>query len=517
MTMLVTASISLHYLHMLQLSSYQWVFYKRWMRESGVKTWIRSAMPLTAAIAVSLIAHFNVLHVNIAMPVISFLFLLAILSCYSQKQQKKPLRFTARALRIQLLWIFLVGAIVVALLILLPSIVEHLQPAFAAIIIMLSIIGIQISNILLKPVQAMINNGYIRDAKKILAERNDMTLIAITGSYGKTSLKHMLHAFLSIEYNTLMTPGSYNTPMGVVRTIREELNPTHEYFVVEMGARRMGDIQELCDIVHPHHGVLTAIGPAHLETMGSIENTAKTKFELPRSLAAGSFSFLNADDDNIKQQNLAGLTPIWYGFDECADYRISDFTSSKDGSTFIVNAPNGESQQVSTPLIGRHNVSNIVGAMAVAHKFGVSLGSMARATLSLKQVAHRLELKKQADVTIIDDAFNSNPVGAAAALETLSMMEGCKILITPGMIELGDEQDERNKTLGKQAAAVCDYVILVGEKQTEAVYAGLAEAEYDMNNVWVVNNVYAAFEKMRAISAKEEKIVLLENDLPDNY
>ena len=135
----------------------------------------------------------------------------------------------------------------------------------------------------------------------------------------------------------------------------------------------------------------------------------------------------------------------------------------------------------------------------------------------LASVPHRLELSKRVGMTLIDDSYNSNPSGTKAALETLSFFEGEKILVTPGMVELGDKQEEYNCEFGRNAAAVRDYVALVGERQTKSIYKGLIEAGFDESHIFVSPALGDALAKVGAIRTDKKKIVLLENDLPDNY
>lgn len=158
-----------------------------------------------------------------------------------------------------------------------------------------------VANVINHPMEAGINQHYINDAVKA-EKRPGLTVISVTGSYSKTSVKFYLQTLLQEKYNVLVTPESFNTPMGVVRTIRGSLKPTTEIFVCEMGARHVGDIKEICDMVHPNHGVITSIGPQHLETFFNMENIQKTKFELADALPEGGMLFLNGDNDYIQQQ-----------------------------------------------------------------------------------------------------------------------------------------------------------------------------------------------------------------------
>lgn len=166
----------------------------------------------------------------------------------------------------------------------------------------------------------------------------DLKVIGITGSYGKTSVKYYLSTVLKAKYNVLMTPESYNTPMGVVKTIREQLRPTHEIFVCEMGARHVGDIKEICDIVFPEYGIITSIGEQHLETFKSIENIIKTKFELYDAVADKDKMFLNGDNENITKTLIGKGDKIshTYGLNEQNETYAYDIKVTNKGTVFSV-------------------------------------------------------------------------------------------------------------------------------------------------------------------------------------
>jgi UDP-N-acetylmuramoyl-tripeptide--D-alanyl-D-alanine ligase len=506
------------FLHMFQLSGYRAGPYHRWMKEQR--------KPLCSILLLLVAAAAFGFWPGTGRFIACALFLLAALLTIQRRRVKKKLVMTARA------WRIYITAFKIALFWCLATVVINylrfrmpetiLFPQWLEILLLS--VGLAAApwmliaaNWFLTPIQKAINNYYIRDAQKILASRSDLIVVGITGSFGKTSAKNMLHSFLSTTYNTLMTPASYNTPMGIVRTVREQLKPLHDVFIAEMGARRKGDIAELCAVANPKHGLVTAVGPAHLETFGSIATVGHTKFELLRSIPSGGFTFCNWNDANVrKQTEIDGLNPIRCAVEYEGDYVSSDVQTGLDGSSFVFSTPEGESQRIRSPLIGIHNVNNMTCAMAVAHKMGVPLDRLAHAALTLKPVPHRMELRKQGTMTVIDDAFNSNPSGAKAALDTLSMIDGYKILVTPGMVELGDEQDEHNRTFGRQAAAVCDAVILVGEKQTVPIGEGLREKGYA--NIHIVPDIYTAFQVLEKLdSGGKPKVTLLENDLPDNY
>lgn len=499
--------IILHHMHMFQLNSYKPKVHRRWLKEHsrdlfGVAIWFLVSVPLLAFLGTYGLIGATVIYCFIA---------------YFMRPQKakKPLVYTKRVNRM-LITTTLLGfsVLVVAILfwnLLLTAILFPLLGVLAPWVVLFA-------NTINQPIEKSINQNFINEAEKMIASMPNLTVIGVTGSYGKTSVKFYLQKLLSAKYNVLVTPENYNTTLGVVRTIRENLRATHEIFVCEMGAKNIGDIKEICDLVHPTHGVITSIGPQHLESFLTIDNVIKTKYELADALPANGLLFLNYDNEYIANHSISkNIVP--YGIDDAqSQYRPYDIKVSSKGSTFKLSDEDGIERIFSTKLIGKHNVTNIAAAIAVAHKLGVSMEDCVTQVKRLDGVPHRLQLIKGNQALIIDDAYNSNPSGAKAALDTLSQFEGCKIVVTPGMIELGSKQFECNKIFGMQIAAVADYAVLVGAKQTEPILAGLKEAGYPAERTVVAQNLTDALTEVEKIPANGmQKVVLLENDLPDNY
>jgi len=374
------------------------------------------------------------------------------------------------------------------------------------------------ANIINAPVEKGINRHYINEARNILKSASGLTIIGVTGSYGKTSMKFFLQKLLSEKYNVLVTPGNYNTPLGITITVRNYLKPLHEIFICEMGARRVGEIKEICDIVHPHHGIITSVGPQHLETFFSIENIQKTKFELADALGGEGMLFLNGDNEYINEKAVEYPGKIFYRSQtDGAGYRAGDISVSQFGTEFTVTAPDGESERFQMRLIGAHNVINVTGAIAVANSLGMSLKELKVPVRRLQAVEHRMEMREHGLVTIIDDAYNSNPVGSKAAVETLAMFEGIRILITPGMVELGEKEEEYNRRFGNYAAKCCDHILLVGRKRAVPIREGVLEEGFAKDRCLVFDKLEEAMAHAYAIKGTGHKYILLENDLPDNY
>ena len=381
-----------------------------------------------------------------------------------------------------------------------------------------SFLLLMLSNIVLKPVEKRINNWYINDAKRILSEHKDLIIVGITGSYGKTSTKHFLEKILSEKYNVLMTPGSFNTTMGVVRTIREYLKPTHQVFICEMGAKQINDIKEICDIVHPTIGILSSVAEQHLDTFKTIENVRKTKFELIDSLPSDGLAILNGDYEIIKNTPKTKLTEYFSTDNDTNDYSAKNIKFSPQGTDFELYHFGEKIADLSTPLLGIYNISNIISAVVCALRLGLTVQQIKFGVHKLQAVEHRMEIKAGPNgVVIIDDAFNSNPKGAKMALEILSQFTDCKrIVITPGIIELADRQDFYNSELGKQIAQSADLAILVGKEQTKAIYSGLKAANYPEDKIYVATGLQdaATFAYSQAVSGD---VLLFENDLPDYH
>lgn len=378
---------------------------------------------------------------------------------------------------------------------------------------------IMLSNVLNSPIEKHINQRFINEAKHIINSMDNLTVIGITGSYGKTSMKNMVAALLSEDFYTLMTPGNYNTTLGVVITVREKLSPLHQVFVCEMGAKGVGEIKEICDIVKPDIGILTAIGPMHLESFGSMANIEKGKFELIDALPEGGSAVLNFDNEIIKNHKVTGRKLISYAADCEADFHPINIVSTSKGSEFDMKFPDSDKLfHFTIGLLGRHNVLNMAGAAAAAYIMGVKPEKIAALASGIKPVEHRLELKEAPFGLMIDDAYNSNPRGANEALAVLAGFENmARVLVTPGMVELGAQDSRIHYEYGKAAAQSADYIVLVGRQKTADIKKGALEAGFPSENLRSVNNIDEAFAFLNSLNVKLPKIALFENDLPDNY
>ncbi len=442
-------------------------------------------------------------------------------SC-SEKKAKKALNFTARIKRLYGVS-FLV---LLALIILLASgsaVQEFgagewiraglffLFPAFLPL-------WIALCGLIAWPIEKAISEMYFRDAQRILQRRKDLIRIGITGSWGKTSVKFILGTMLEEKYHTLVTPASFNTPMGVTKIIRGRLEPAHRVFVAEMGARHVGDIREMCRLVHPTIGMITSVGPQHLDTFKTQERITKTKYELIDALPEDGMAFF-ADDGGIVRgmysrttmdKTITGLDP------EKDDVWAEEISVGEDGSSFILCTKELR-LPCRTALLGELNIRNILLCAGVCLRLGMTGEQIVRGIQKIQPVEHRLQLiSNPGGLTVIDDAFNSNIRGAKQAFQVLKEMHGTRFLITPGMVELGDQEEEMNREFGQAAADCCDIAILVGKKRSTAIAKGLKEKGFPEENLLVAGSLDEATEMMRQ-RVRPGDTVLFENDLPDNY
>ena len=502
------AALSARYFtHMFQLNSYTEKVQLGWMKKNFAYSIPTVLFPVCAIV----FAFISAREYAYAYGLLG-LFAILLSLFYFPKKAKKPLVYTARVKRLLATYSVLTIA-VIALGILLGESGEFILIGLAAALTPFTLL---LANRINAPMEKAIRNHYIRDAKKILKSHSRLKIIGITGSYGKTSVKYFLTSLLSVKYNVLMTPESYNTPMGVVKTVRSSLRATHDIFVCEMGAKYVGDIKELCDIVNPESGMVTSIGEQHLESFGSIQNIINTKYEMADGISAEGKLFINISSETI-YENRPKREYITYGLLPEADYYATDISVSNTGTSFTL--VHGEERvQFKTKLIGAANVTNIVGAVAVAHEYGVNIADMKNAVMTLKGAPHRMELLDRGSMIIVDDAFNSNPHGAAAALDAIALFDAVKIIVTPGMIELGEMSDELNADLGRKAATICDYVVAVGERQAKPIVRGAKETGFPKERIHVAKTFNDAMDFVRSIDTNgRKKVVLLENDLPDNF
>lgn len=360
-----------------------------------------------------------------------------------------------------------------------------------------------LSNLVIKIYEVPRNAKYVKDAAKKLAAAHPI-VVGITGSYGKTSTKIILSRMLAKKYSVLSTPRSHNTPLGISKTINDcpDLSAC-DVFVAEMGARHVGDIAALCKLCPPDYSIITGICPQHLESFGSLENIVKGKGEILQSTK--SCAFIAADCF----ERFAG-SPCKIVACDC----VGNVRPDCDGTTFTL-ALGDRTADVRTRLLGAHAAYNIGLCAQCASAMGVSFEDICAAIAELDYIEHRLQLIKSNGVNIIDDGFNANIVGAAAALEVLKSFGGKKTVVTPGLVELGILDHEENAALGAKLVGF-DRVILVGDTLVGYIREGYLGAGGDPEKLTVVPTLFKA-EELLSGNLKKGDTVLFLNDLPDVY
>lgn len=508
-------------IHMLQQNSYRISRYWRWLEHGNF-------LPARRLVNLAMIFLLMSTLLTPGLRVLAAA-LVCVLQCWPifTAHHKKPLVFTPRVRRIYSVAGVLALIPYVALIFTVGRTGQQVGfydgPSFVISVLMLitvvSYLWVIAAVWLLRPVEARINRRYWLDARRILKSIPGLKVVGITGSYGKTSTKHYLHTILSEQFETLMTPGSYNTPMGVIRTVREMMKPYTEVFICEMGAKQKGDIKEICDLVDPGCGIITAVGPMHLETFGSIETVRDTKFELADAIPSAGFVVVNDDFPMSAGRKVDNTTCIRYavGAPAAGDYRAEDIVYGPEGTRFNVVTPEGQRIPFESSLVGECNISNLLAAIIVAMRLGMPTDRIQLGVRRISQVEHRLSVKRTpGGVTIIDDAFNSNPVGSKMALEVLgTFRSGRRICVTPGMIELGDRSAELNEELGRHIAANADVAIIVNEVNRESLVKGLKDAGFNEANLHTVAD-FAEAQGLLNGMLRSGDTVLYENDLPDS-
>ncbi len=431
--------------------------------------------------------------------------------------RKKPLKYTKRAVRCLLFTTIFVSAVtLVAFAAATSSLSEQYLRylvlfAFPVVYPLMFIASANIINVF----ERLNNIRYMRRARKTLAARKDIIKIAVTGSYGKTSVKNFLHAMLATKFNVLSTPASYNTPMGICKSVAM-LDATHDVFIAEFGARRVGDISKLMRLVRPKFTLLTGINCQHLETFRTENNIAREKCKI-LDVGADGLCVISNKVKNRAEEALLGMKnapeALFAGIDG-GDVRAENVTMGEMGTSFTL-AIGEKRYQAYTSLIGMHNVENILLAAAMAYSLGVEVPNILAAIEDLAPVPHRLQLIRTESIVIIDDSFNSNPDGAACALDALKMFDRRKVVLTPGLVELGGKQSEENYKLGKKMAEVCDLALLVGAKRSDPIRRGLVDGGFG-GEIHIYDSLALA-ERDFSNRLKTGDALLILNDLPDIY
>ena len=501
----------LTYLHIYQQEEYDSPRFLRWIvAQRAFDT--RLTVGLFLLSFVQLATGYSVVTLLLLMALVG---LTAAVEKDPRQGSKKKLSMTGRAKRI--FWVAFAALAIgsVALAAAAPTVGAWIVP------VQLIPVALTLGNLLTTPFENKLQKRFWEEAHSKLAALKP-TVVGITGSYGKTSTKHLLGHILEVQAPALITPGSVNTPMGIARIIRERLSSHHRFFVCEMGAYGPGSIDRLCRLAPPDVAVITAIGMAHYERFKTLKTVAKTKFELAEATAQRGGPVIVAEQvlefEAARQFRSKYARTLVVGTDaECA-LRIVASSQTTEGIRADVTW-NREPYVLKAPLFGEHHISNMALAFAAACSLGAAPEDAIVALASVPQISHRLEVKQgPAGARLIDDAYNSNPAGFTSGLRLLDALRtngGRRILVTPGMVELGEAHDEEHRKIGQMAGAHVDVLLAILPERIKTFTGAYARANpsgtlmtfptFTEAQTWLNSNLTAS------------DVVLMENDLPDLY
>lgn len=331
----------------------------------------------------------------------------------------------------------------------------------------------------------------LAQANRKIAQMQGLKVIGITGSYGKSSVKEFLSQMLEKKFNVLKTPGNTNTEIGVAEVVLKSLKPEHQVFIVEAGAYKIGEIKKIADMVKPRIGIITAVKDAHLGLFGSLENIKKAKFELIESLPEFGVAIFNNDNEGAadlatRSEKLKLAKRLKYSAKTKADLTASNLAATPEGIKFEVNGV-----KFSTPLPGIQNISNVLAAMAAALELGFKLEELVEVVATLKMREHTMSVKKVSEnLVLVDDTYNANPDGVIAGLEYINLYKDWqKIVIFPGMLELGDRSVEEHKRVAAKMSEMCDFVALSSKDFSEIMLRIFEEKSFKNFEIFVENQM----------------------------
>jgi UDP-N-acetylmuramoyl-tripeptide--D-alanyl-D-alanine ligase len=311
-------------------------------------------------------------------------------------------------------------------------------------------------------------------------------VIGITGSVGKTSTKEVTAAVLRRRFSTLKNPRSYNTESTMPISLLQ-LEAHHDVAILEMGAYGPGDISLLAGIARPDIGIVTNIGPSHMERMGSLETVAQAKSELVRALPADGYAILNIDDPHVRAMAQATpARPFFYGLDPAANLYADEIESRGLGGIAFRAHYAGDTVMLKLPLLGRHSVHTALAAAAAGLLLGLGWDAIIDGLRDESAQLRLLAVPSASGATLIDDTYNASPASSLAALNLLAELDGRRIVVLGDMLELGEIEESAHRVVGRRVAEVADLLISIGQRARwiadEACISGMGAGQITMLN-----------------------------------
>jgi UDP-N-acetylmuramoyl-tripeptide--D-alanyl-D-alanine ligase len=299
---------------------------------------------------------------------------------------------------------------------------------------------------------------YEKAARKI-ASMPDLTVIGITGSYGKSSTKEFLAQILENKFKVIKTPKNINTEIGISKFILQKLNSRNGIFIVEMGAYKRNEIKRICDIVKPRIGIVTGINEQHLDLFKSFENIISTKYELIESLPKNSLAVFNGENEYCLE-----MAEGWpYKKIVYTTLSLRGAVATKQSRGITTGSPRpADAELAMTKSLPKHYLLNLAGAVEVAKYLGMNEGEIKEAVKSIKLTDRMMKTFIGRDgALVIDDSYSANPSGVLAGLDYLAeQKQKTKIVVMPCLIELGEKAEEVHRKIGKRIGEVCDVAII---------------------------------------------------------
>lgn len=512
-------------MHVLQLKRYQIAELARFQRKhmdrlllvdgviSGLSALLNWYLPMLLAMGI----HNEAFRVSLSRWIALALFALAVLLLFLYRRHfpmKKPFGVTRRICRLMILCFSLSAAFAVILHLLKLS--PYFIFAAASLIVLLAARIIQ-------PLENRINQRFIRSAKEKLAAQPELITVGVTGSYGKTDVKLMLRTILAEKYAVLATPASFSTILGITRTINEQLKPAHQVFIAEMGAQRKGEIREMAKLLRPRCGAITCIGPAHLETFGSIEAAAQAKYELIKSLPENGEAFFGSDSgfgDRLYHMCKGQKYRAGIGSEAEHYMHAEHIETGVHGTRLQLVCADGSSCWLQMKLLGESHVRNLTLAAAIARRLELSMDQIAKGAEKLSPRAHLLQLIP-GSIHIIDNGGNSLPSGAEEALRVLADFPGRRILVTCGLTDLEEELSERNFAYGTHVPGCADSVLLVAPENSDAddlahlrsLSSGMTSMRFPKASIRIVRGLEDAAAILAETAVEGDSILFEGNNL----
>lgn len=410
---------------------------------------------------------------------------------------------------------------------------ESLQPAWLLLFDIFAPVIVSVIVLLFQPFFVLARKIILfRAAKKMdnIKSVSPLKVIAITGSYGKTSTKEFLTTILSKKYKVLSTSQHQNSEMGVAQCILNNLGISHQVFIAEVGAYNKGKVEEVCSILKPDIGIVTGVNEQHLSLFGSLENllSAEGGRELASFVENNGLLVVNGDNkyclDLAKRFSAEGGSAhdgngqmkIYSESNKTlnSDIWSDDITVHKNFISFVAIDKSGELAHFNVKVLGEHNVQNLLGAIIVAKELGMDFGEISEACNDIKQEQGGMVLKKDSNgINIINSSYSANPDGVLADLNYLNGFEQKKVIVMPSLIELGKKSAEIHEKIGNKIGQICDKAIITSKDKFAELKNGAKEAGMEDSRILFSDNPDDIYS-MITLFCKAGDAVLLEGRVP---